>query len=89
MKIGQHILNIGGVIKKLSARYAWVRFIELKFHWIKIFVSVSFDLIEGHLECEKHAVMPGCLCKTLWREEGATHLQNGETWNQSGYQVVL
>ena len=46
---------------------------------IVIFVSWSFDLIEGHWECEKHAVMLGCLCKTLLREEGATQLQNGET----------
>ena len=35
--------------------------------------------IEGHWECEKHAVMLGCLCKALLREEGATHLHNGET----------
>ena len=55
-------------------------------HWIKIFV---FDLIEGHWEREKHAAMLGCLCKALLREEGAKHLQNGETWNQSGYQVLL
>ena len=31
------------------------------------------------MECEKHAVMLGCLCKALLRDEGATHLQNGET----------
>ena len=42
-------------------------------HWIKIFVSWSFDLIEGHWECEKHAAMLDCLCKSLLREEGATH----------------
>ena len=42
-------------------------------HWIKIFVSWSFDLIEGHWECEKHAVMLGFLCKSLLREEGTTH----------------
>ena len=54
-----------------------------------MFVSRSFDLIEGHWECERHAVMPGCLCQALLREEGVTHLQNGETWNQSSYQVLL
>ena len=27
----------------------------------------------------EHAVMLGCLCIALLREEGATHLQNGET----------
>ena len=43
---------------------------------IKIFVRRSFDLIKGHWDCEKHAVMLGCLCKALLREEGATHLQN-------------
>ena len=32
--------------------------------------------------------MVGCLCKTLLREEGAKHLQNGETRNQSDYQVL-
>ena len=30
-----------------------------------VFVSWSFDLIEGHWECEKHATMLGCLCKAL------------------------
>ena len=60
---------IRGVIKSLSVRYASVRFIELG----------SFDLIEGRWECEKHEVMFGCLCKALLRQEGATHLQNGET----------
>ena len=59
------------MIKKFSARYASVRFIEL--------ISLSFDLIEGHWECEKHAVMLGCLGKELLRVEGATHLQNGES----------
>ena len=34
-------------------------------HLIKSFVSRSFDLIEGHWECKKHAVMLGCLCKAL------------------------
>ena len=63
------------MIKKLSARYASVRFIELK----SLSVNPSKDLIEGHWECEKHAVMPGCFCKALLREEGVTHLQNGET----------
>ena len=48
-------------------------------HCIKFFVNRSFDLIEGHWECEKHGVMLGCLCKALLREEGVTHLQNGET----------
>ena len=46
----------------------------------KFLVRQSFDLIEGLWECEKHAVMLGCVCKVLLREEGATHLQNGETW---------
>ena len=45
-------------------------------HLIKIFVSRSFDLIEGLWECEKHAVMVGFLCKALLREEGVTHLKN-------------
>ena len=36
-----------------------------------------------------HAVMHGCLLQALLREEGATHLQNKETLNQSGYQVFL
>ena len=44
-----------------------------------IFLSRSFDLIEEHVECEKHAFMLGCLCKVFSREEGATHLQNRET----------
>ena len=35
---------------------------------IKIFVSWSFDLIEGHWKCEKHYIMLGCLCKPLLRE---------------------
>ena len=48
-------------------------------HLIKIFVSLSCDINEEHWECEKHAVMLGCLCKALLREEDATHLQNGET----------
>ena len=56
-----------------SAQYASVRFIELKY------LSASFDLIEGHRECGKRAVMFGCLCQALLREEGAIHLQNGET----------
>ena len=43
------------------------------FSEIKIFVSRSFDLIEGHLECASF------LCKAFLREEGATHLQNEET----------
>ena len=47
--------------------------------------SQSFDLIEGHWECEKHAVVLDCLCKPLLKEEGATHLQNGETRNQNGF----
>ena len=46
---------------------------------LKIFVSRSFDLIKGYWECEKHAVMFGCLCKALLRKEGGTHLQNRET----------
>ena len=35
--------------------------------------------------------MQSCLVAyvKLLREEGATHLQNGETLNQSGYQVFL
>ena len=49
----------------------------VKIRWIKIFVSRSFGLTEGHWECEKHAVMLGCLCKALEREDGATFLQNG------------
>ena len=44
-------------------------------HRIKTFVSRSFHLVEGHWECEKHAVMLGWLCKALLRKEGATHLQ--------------
>ena len=48
-------------------------------HSIRIFVSLSFALIEGHRECKKHAVMLGCLCKALLSEGGATLLQNGET----------
>ena len=59
-------LKIRGVIKKFYALYASVRFI----------VSWSFDPIEGHWECEKHAAMLGCLCKALLTEEDATHLQN-------------
>ena len=34
--------------------------------------------MEGHWECEKHAVMLRCLCKSLSIQEGATHFQNGE-----------
>ena len=47
-------------------------------HWIKIFVSRSFDLIEGHWKCEKHAVMLGCLCKALLIEDRATYLHCGK-----------
>ena len=36
----------------------------------KIFVSRSFVLIEEHLECEKHAVVLGCLDKTLFNRVG-------------------
>ena len=46
---------------------------------MKSYVSRSFDPFEGHWECEKHAVMLGCLCKALLREENATHLQNRKT----------
>ena len=48
---------------------------------LNLFVSGhwSLDLIEGHLECEKHAVMLGCLCKPPLREDAATHLQKGDT----------
>ena len=67
-------IHVRSVIKMFSARYASVRFTELK-----SFVSRSFDLIEGHWECEKHAAILGCLCKAPLREEGATHLQNGDT----------
>ena len=42
-------------------------------HCIKIFVRN-----EGHWECEKYAIMLGCLCNALLKEEVATHLQNGE-----------
>ena len=54
---------VQSVIKKLSAEYTSVRFIQLKF-----FVSLSFDLVEGHWECEKHEVMLSCICKALLRE---------------------
>ena len=51
-------IRLRGVIKKFWARYASVRFIELKS------LSVChFDLIEGHWECEKHAVMLSYICK--------------------------
>ena len=55
------------MIKTFSARYASVRFIKLK--------SLPF----GHLiylndfGSGKHAVMLGCLCRALLREEGVTH----------------
>ena len=46
------------MIKLFSARYASVKFIELKS------LSVGdFDLIKGHRECEKHAVMLSFLFK--------------------------
>ena len=45
------------MIKKISALYVLVRFIELKSN------SSTFDLIEGHLECGRHVVILGCLCK--------------------------
>ena len=61
--------------KKFSVRYASVKFVELKF------VSQSFDHIEGHWECEKHAIMFGCLCNAPLREEGATHLHTEKTIN--------
>ena len=41
-------------------------------HWIKTFVSGSFDLIEGYWDCENHVAMFGCLCKALLSENGAT-----------------
>ena len=55
--------------QKVLGLYALVRFIELK------------SLSVGHLHWvfEKYAVMIGFLCKALLREEGATHLQNGDT----------
>ena len=43
-----------------------------KTHGIKILVSQSFGLIEGHWEYEKHVVMLGCLCQALLRVDGAT-----------------
>ena len=46
---------------------------------IKFFVSRSFDLIQGNWECEKHAVMLGCLCKSPLRKDDGIYLQNGET----------
>ena len=53
--------HLRGVIKKFSARYALVRFIELK----------SLSVVEGHWECETHVVMLGCfICKAILREEG-------------------
>ena len=41
---------------------ALVRFIELKS------LSIGTDIVEGHWECKKHAVMLGCLCKALLRD---------------------
>ena len=50
-----------------------------KYDALHLLVSRSFDLTEGHLECEKHVVMLGRLFKAVLREEGATHFQNGKT----------
>ena len=58
---------------KFSARYALVRFIEVKS------LSVDHVIQLKDIWSVKHAVMLGCLNKALLKEEGATHLQNGET----------
>ena len=65
-------MPVRGVINKRSARYALVRFIELNS------LSVGY-MILWHWKYEKHAVMLNWLCNALLREEGVTHLQNGET----------
>ena len=43
-------------------------------HLIKIFVSLSYDINEGHWECEKHAVMLGCLYKALLKKRRMRHI---------------
>ena len=68
------LIHLRGMIKKFSVRCAPVRFNEFEY-----FVSRSFDLIEGHWKCEKHAAMLEWLCTKLLREEDATYLQNKET----------
>ena len=50
----------------------------VRFIYLKYMLDGLFDQTEGHWKCQKHAVMLGCVCKALLREEGATHLQNGE-----------
>ena len=59
--------------QKFLARYASVRFIELKS------LSVGHLILLKDIGSLKSWLMLGCLCKALLREEGVTHLQNGET----------
>ena len=73
-----YLLNVPSFNKiKRTSRLG--RLLALSLEILKIFVSRSFDLIEGHWECEKQVVMLGCICKALLREDDVTHLQNGET----------
>ena len=49
------------MIKKFLVGYASVGFIEFK----SLSVGHNYDLIGGHWECEKHAIMLGCLRNAL------------------------
>ena len=64
------------MVKRFSARCSLVRLIEFKSLQVG---HLNYSVIEGLWKCEQYAVMFGCLCKALLREEGATHLQYGET----------
>ena len=48
------------------------------FHKRKSLFSLSFYLIECHLESKKHLVTLDCFCTTVLREDSASNLQNGE-----------
>ena len=59
-------------------------------YWIKMFASRPFDPKVKGIGSVKS--LRSCLvayAKHFLREEGVTHLQNRETLNQSGYQVLL
>ena len=59
------------------------------FHKTKSLFSLSFYLIESHLESKKHLVTLDCFCTTVLREDSASKLQNGESRSESGDKISL
>ena len=49
------------------------------FHKTKSLFSLSFYLIESHLESKKHLVTLDCFCTTVLREDMDSNLQTGES----------